>query len=219
VPIDASLNALARHALLIVLAAGCTWARAEPANNAYRLQLDASQYQVKPQSTWQMPAPDTVNTVTDARPYAQAIEAAAGAAGIETELLHAVVKAESNYRADARSHKGAQGLAQLMPGTAAMYDARALTNARRNLEVGARYLRSLLDQFEQDVALAVAAYNAGPGAVTRYGGIPPYAETQTYVKRVLGEYAALKAERKTIPQPWQLGSSVGDFRAQPLDGR
>jgi len=185
----------------------------------YRLKVDPAQYQIRQESTWRLPDPETTNAVTDARPWARAIELAASSAGIETELLHAVVKAESNYQADARSHKGAMGLAQLMPGTAALYDTRALTSARRNLEVGARYLKQLLDQFDQDTRLAVAAYNAGPGAVTRYGGIPPYPETQAYVARVMGEYAALLDERKAIPQPWQLQSSAGAFRALPPSGQ
>jgi len=190
-------------------------ALAEPSDNAYRLRVDPSQYQIKTQPAWQMPAPKTTNATTDARPYAQAIEDAASAAQIEPELLHAVVKAESNYRADARSHKGAQGLAQLMPETAAMYDRRALTSARHNLQVGALYLRQLLDQFDNNVEFAIAAYNAGPGAVTRYGGIPPYAETRGYVTRVMTEYAELREQRKAVPQPWQLQSATGTFQALP----
>jgi len=194
-----------------------TQAFAENAQDSYRLKIDPAQYQIRQEQTWRLPTPETTNAVTDARPFARAIESASKNAGIEPELLHAVVKAESNYRTDARSHKGAMGLAQLMPDTAAMYDARALTNAHRNLEVGARYLKQLLDQFGQDPQLAVAAYNAGPGAVTHYGGIPPYAETRAYVTRVMTEYAALKAERKALPQPWQLGSSTGDLRTLPAE--
>ena len=208
-----------RRVALLMAALLAAPAFAEPDRSAYRLQLDPGAYQIRQQPAWRMPEPETTNAATDARPYAKAIEDAASAAGIETELLHAVVKAESNYQAGARSHKGAMGLTQLMPGTAAMYDTRALSDARRNLEVGARYLRAMLDQFGQDRQLAVAAYNAGPGAVTRHEGIPPYAETQAYVTRVMREYAALKAERKAVPQPWQLGSSEGDFRARPLDSR
>lgn len=189
-------------------------ALADPVPDAYRLQLDPARYQLRQQDDWQMPAPKTSNPVTEARPFAQAIAAAAQAEDIEPELLHAVVKTESNYQADAVSHKGAVGLAQLMPGTAARYDARALDDARHNLRVGARYLRQLLDRFDQDLPLALAAYNAGPGAVTRFGGIPPYPETRAYVHRVVAEYERLRSERQTERQPWQL-RPLGEAHGAP----
>jgi len=205
-----------RAGVIVLLMLVATVAHA--AGDDYRLQGDPSRYRLQTQQAWKLPAPRTTNPTTDARPFADAIARAAAQAGIEPELLHAVVKAESGYRPDARSEKGATGLAQLMPDTAQRYDRQALNDAGRNLVVGARYLRSLLEQFDNALPLALAAYNAGPGAVTRYQGIPPYPETRAYVARVLAEYEALREARQAVPQPWQLGSNADGADAAPPPG-
>jgi len=96
-----------------------------------------------------------------------------------------VAEVESGLRPEAVSPKGAVGVMQLMPGTAQGLGLGDLRDVSTNIDGGARYLRGLLDQFGGDTALALAAYNAGPGAVKRYGGVPPYAETQGFVSRVL----------------------------------
>ncbi len=111
------------------------------------------------------------------------IQQAADATGVSADLLHAVVRAESDYDPNCRSHAGAMGLMQLMPGTARGLGVTDPWDPAQNVSGGARYLREQLDRFG-DVTLALAAYNAGPGAVQRYGGVPPYDETQTYVQRV-----------------------------------
>jgi soluble lytic murein transglycosylase-like protein len=104
-------------------------------------------------------------------------------------LLHAVVRVESAYNPQAVSKKGAQGLMQLMPATASRYGVADSYDPKQNLEGGARYLKDLLAQFEYDIRLALAAYNAGENAVIRYGNtIPPFPETMNYVDKVLGEY-------------------------------
>jgi len=111
-------------------------------------------------------------------------------AGLPPAIVHSVARAESGYRQDAVSPKGAIGLMQLMPGTAAALNADP-KDAEQNAEAGARYLRDLLQKYENDphqVSKAVAAYNAGPAAVDKYDGIPPYAETIQYVNRVLKQY-------------------------------
>jgi len=111
-------------------------------------------------------------------------------AGLPPAIVHSVARAESSYRQDAVSPKGAIGLMQLMPGTAAALNADPKDPAQ-NAEAGARYLRDLLQKYENDphqVSKAVAAYNAGPAAVDKYDGIPPYAETIQYVNRVLKQY-------------------------------
>ncbi|MAJ62050.1 MAG: hypothetical protein CBC48_20230 [bacterium TMED88] len=107
--------------------------------------------------------------------------------GVDPALVKAVVAAESNFQVEAVSHAGAQGLMQLMPGTAEEMGVRAPLKAGDNLKGGVQYLKAMLDRYG-DVEHALAAYNAGPGAVDRHGGIPPYRETQAYVKRVLNYY-------------------------------
>jgi soluble lytic murein transglycosylase-like protein len=112
------------------------------------------------------------------------------------ELLHSVARTESAYRTDAVSPKGAIGVMQLMPGTAAMLKADP-HDPEQNVEAGARHLRDLLIQYNGETRKALAAYNAGAGAVQRYGGVPPYAETQNYVDKVLRNYWKL-AEQKRV---------------------
>jgi soluble lytic murein transglycosylase-like protein len=174
------------------------------APSPYRLQIDPAQYRLQPNPDWKLPPPRVHNPIVAARPYAEEIRTAAEQAGVEVEFLHAVVKVESAYRAQALSPKGARGLAQLMPATAERFGTTAEAQPVRNLLAGARYLRLLLDSFNGDKVLAAAAYNAGEGAVRRHGGVPPYAETRAYVPRVLAEYAALKRAERVLPAPWQL---------------
>jgi soluble lytic murein transglycosylase-like protein len=117
------------------------------------------------------------------------IDTAAKNNNVDPHLLSALVSAESSYQPNARSAAGAVGLTQLMPSTAVSMGVTDLADPMQNLNGGAKYLRSLLDKYG-DVSLALAAYNAGPGAVDRYGGIPPFKETQNYVQRILADYAA-----------------------------
>ncbi len=115
---------------------------------------------------------------------------AARNAQVSPHLLEAVASAESAFRSDAVSAKGARGVMQLMPGTARMLGVRNPDDAAQNIEGGAAYLGDLLRAFDGDTVLALAAYNAGPGAVRRHRGVPPYPETKAYVDRVLGALAA-----------------------------
>ena len=123
------------------------------------------------------------------------VDAAAKKTAIPARLLRSVVAAESAYQPAAVSPKGAIGLMQLMPGTASQYGADPKDPAQ-NVEAGTAYLRDLLLKYNGDVALALAAYNAGPGAVQKYGGVPPYAETRSYVGRVIRNW-------QNTPQPAQ----------------
>ena len=127
--------------------------------------------------------------------YAADIEAVAQEYKVDKALVHAVITAESGYNPAAVSRTGAQGLMQLMPGTAKRYAVKVAFDPTQNIRGGTRYLRDLLDLFGNDVQLAVAAYNAGENAVIKYGRkIPPYRETQAYVPKVLrlySRYAAL----------------------------
>jgi len=114
-------------------------------------------------------------------------------------LLHAVIQVESGYDPKARSHKGAAGLMQLMPETAKQLGVGDVWDPAANIRGGARYLKQLLQRFDNDFALAVAAYNAGPEAVSKAGRVPPYAETQRYVPSVLENYRRLANGDKAAP--------------------
>jgi soluble lytic murein transglycosylase-like protein len=125
-----------------------------------------------------------------ARGFEREIAEVANTTQVEAALLHAVISVESNYNPRAVSPKGALGLMQLMPATARLYGIHNPMDARQNIQGGALHLRKLLDHFANDKPLALAAYNAGLGAVIAHGGqIPPYAETRAYVPDVLRRYA------------------------------
>jgi soluble lytic murein transglycosylase-like protein len=130
------------------------------------------------------------STVSSSTSFADLINEASQKYGVKAELIEAVIKAESNFNADAVSSAGAEGLMQLMPSTAAGLGVTDPMDPEQNINGGAELLSSLLNRYDGNVQLALAAYNAGPGAVDSYGGIPPYTETQTYVQRVMSYYQA-----------------------------
>ena len=127
----------------------------------------------------------TSPAVSGATPYSDVINAAASRTGVPADLIAAVAKQESGFNASAVSRAGAEGIMQLMPATAKGLGVTNPLDAAQSINGGADYLASLLKRFGGDTTLAVAAYNAGPGAVLKYGGVPPYAETQKYVRNVL----------------------------------
>jgi soluble lytic murein transglycosylase-like protein len=118
-------------------------------------------------------------------PYEQQIDAAAAQRGVDPAVLKGLIKQESGFNPNAGSPAGAQGLTQLMPGTAASLGVTNVHDPAQSIDAGAHYLRMQLDRFGGDYGKALAAYNAGPGAVQRFGGVPPYAETRNYVRNVL----------------------------------
>ena len=127
---------------------------------------------------------DWENIPLNRNAFAHEIQAAAEVFTVDASLIRAIIHAESAYHADALSPKGAQGLMQLMPATQQELQVEDVFDPLSNIEGGTLYLSRLLNRFDQDVAMAAAAYNAGPGAVSKYGGVPPYKETREYVRRV-----------------------------------
>jgi soluble lytic murein transglycosylase-like protein len=132
------------------------------------------------------------------------VAAAATAANVEPALIQAVMRVESNHHPAARSPAGAVGLMQLMPETAKRYNVKNRLDPQQNLHGGARYLRDLLDLYKNNLALALAAYNAGEQAVSKYGNrIPPFSETRAYVPKVLAIYHKLIGTRPKAEAPSQ----------------
>jgi soluble lytic murein transglycosylase-like protein len=131
----------------------------------------------------------------EASTYSEAIDAASQRYGIDPLLLQSVIQQESGFDPNATSAAGAQGLMQLMPSTSASLGVTDPYDPAQSIDAGARYLRGDLDRYGGNTELALAAYNAGGGAVSRYGGVPPYPETQNYVQQVMGRYQQLSDER------------------------
>ena len=156
--------------------------------------------------------PEEVAPATPVEPasYDEMIDRAAVKYGLPPAFVRAVVAAESGYRADAVSPKGAIGLMQLMPSTARELGIDP-TDPAQNIDAGARYLRDLLLKYDSRAYHALAAYNAGPGAVDKYHGVPPYAETQTYILHVLRKWREAQATRAADSSPF----SRSPDRARP----
>jgi soluble lytic murein transglycosylase-like protein len=143
------------------------------------------------------PAATGISALPDGTPYGAEITASAERNALDPALLAGLIKQESGFKPDARSSAGAQGLTQLMPGTAAGLGVTDPLDPAQAIDGGAKYLKQQLDRFGGDTARALAAYNAGPGAVQRFGGVPPYAETQNYVRAVQANAASFRSSTTT----------------------
>jgi soluble lytic murein transglycosylase-like protein len=129
-------------------------------------------------------------------PFSDLIHAAAAKHGVDEKLIVHVIAAESNFNPRAVSRKRAQGLMQLLPKTAALYSVSNIFDPAQNIDAGTHYLKDLLARYRGNLPLALAAYNAGPEMVDRYGGIPPFHETQSYVRRITSRLA----QEQNLPQ-------------------
>lgn len=164
----------------------------------YRLQMNggvaeipaADVLTIEPEEVFE-PLPEPLGPTT---PFHDIIRAAADRYGVDADLIHCVIAIESNFNPKAISPKNARGLMQLMPQTAAQFGVHNIFDPRENVEAGTRYLKDMLARYNNDLTLALAAYNAGPERVEQYGRrVPPYAETLKYVQRISRSYAKFKS--------------------------
>ncbi len=157
---------------------------------AWQPEAVSIQQEFEPLASQNMPTP-----VQGSSNVRQHIKVAADRYGISSDLVDAVAWQESRYNPRARSSAGAMGVMQLMPGTARQLGVTNPHDVGQNVLGGAAYLRAQLERFDNNVPFALAAYNAGPGAVMRYGGIPPYRETQNYVRQIMRRLSAMSFQR------------------------
>jgi soluble lytic murein transglycosylase-like protein len=158
-------------------------ARVDPDEVAYPEPAGSAPETEVPVVAPAVPATRVAADMLASRPFADLIATAAAAHDVDLRLVHAVIEQESAYQPRARSTKGARGLMQLMPATARQYGVRDAYDPKANIDAGVRHLKDLLSRLELPTALA--AYNAGEGTVRRFGGLPPYPETQSYVRNIL----------------------------------
>jgi soluble lytic murein transglycosylase-like protein len=164
----------------------------------------------------------TTNPVSTRRsaPFEGIIEEHSNAHGVDANLVRAVIQAESAFNPRAVSHKGAMGLMQLMPATAQSYNVLDAFDPAENIRAGVAYLKSLLVKYKENVELALAAYNAGPAAVAKYGDVPPYRETRNYVKKIRGAVDAAPAPKVRIYRTIEIvdGREVPRYSTKPVAG-
>jgi soluble lytic murein transglycosylase-like protein len=156
------------------------------------------------------PAPAATSTI------AEVVKAAASRYNVDAELINSVIAAESNFDPKAISRKNARGLMQLLPETAARFGVQNVFDPKENVDAGTHYLRDLLVRYNNDLVLALAAYNAGPEKVQQFGRVPPYAETISYVRRVKRGYEKSKSGAAAVISPKAPANSKTQLRSETL---
>jgi len=177
----ANLRIRASLPFFLVLCATATALRAEV--YTFRDAQGVDHFASSPRPGWRLF--DLRGDVPDPASYDAIIRECAAKYAVDPSLIKAVIRAESGFDPDAVSRSGARGLMQLTRRTARSHGVADVHDPRQNIHAGARHLRALLDRFANDRTLAIAAYNAGAGTISRYGGVPPYRETRSYVRKVL----------------------------------
>jgi len=149
-------------------------------------------------------------------PYRELVQAAAARYNVDADLITSVIAVESNFDPKALSRKNARGLMQLLPETAARLGVQDIYDPQENIDAGTRYLRELLEKYNNDLTLALAAYNAGPDRVEQYGRVPPFTETLSYVRRVKRSYdkSKSKASAKTPASPGAIAATSRPRQSQ-----
>jgi len=149
-------------------------------------------------------------------PYRELVQAAAARYNVDADLITSVIAVESNFDPKALSRKNARGLMQLLPETAARLGVQDIYDPQENIDAGTRYLRELLEKYNNDLTLALAAYNAGPDRVEQYGRVPPFTETLSYVRRVKRSYdkSKSKASAKTPAPPGAIAATSRPRQSQ-----
>jgi soluble lytic murein transglycosylase-like protein len=179
----------------------------------YRLQLQggwvdvqaADVLKIEPEEVFAPPAPDppvappSAPSAPSAPPYRELVSAAALRYGVDAELISSVMEVESHFDPKAISPKNARGLMQLLPQTAARLGVKDIFDPQQNIDAGTRYLKELLQLYNNNLTLALAAYNAGPDKVQKYGNVPPYRETVSYVNQVKRKYQKSKSATSAKP--------------------
>jgi soluble lytic murein transglycosylase-like protein len=193
------LGAQALRAEYVVLRSGqrLTVTSYQLNGDKYRLQMAGGSVEIAAEEVVAI-EPEEVFTPVPATPamkppYRELVEAAAARYNVDADLIKSVIAVESNFDPKAVSPKKARGLMQLLPETAARLGVRNIEDPQENIDAGTRYLRELLEKYNNNLALALAAYNAGPERIQRYGRVPPFAETISYVRRVRRNYENSKS--------------------------
>jgi soluble lytic murein transglycosylase-like protein len=173
----------------------------------YRLQMNGGWVEVpaqdvvaiEPEEVFTPLPPQPAAAQADQPPYRELVSAAASRYGVDAELITSVIAVESNFDPKAVSRKNARGLMQLLPETAARLGVKDVFDPKENIDAGTRYLRDLLQMYNNDLVLTLAAYNAGPDRVQQYGTVPPFAETISYVRKVKRTYEKNKSTAPAKP--------------------